>query len=152
MTLEDLTRPNLVTLAGLGLLSLTLPRLVPQMQPALKSAIRVGIALFSEAEAEAEGELIQSLIAATLDNIRQALDEPAGDREKRAAVQRSIRHFKHQARRRAHRWGHDDHGRHRCYDRHVAGLETALAQHKAQLAPNQRDVIEDAFVALADAD
>ena len=151
MTFEDLTKPNLATVVGLGLLTAVLPKLLPEMRPGLRSAIRFGLTLFAESEQEAEAELMQSLVAGTVDQIRAILVGPESEPERRGAVRQTVRHFKRQAKRRASRWGRDELSRRRCYDRHVARLETALARHKQRAEPDQQDIIEDAFVALAEA-
>jgi hypothetical protein len=145
-----LTKPNLVTLAGLGVLSLALPSLLPQLRPAAVSAIKAGLTLFTESEAEAEAELIESLVAFTAARIREALASDAGEAERRHRVRRSIEHFKRHARKRAQRWGGDEPGRKRSYQRHIARLETTLAEQKQEAPPHQQDAIEDAFIALAE--
>lgn len=151
MTLDDLIKPNLMTLIGVGLVSAALPKLVPEMRPALKSAIQSGLVLFAESEEEAEAELIQSLVTATLGRIRDILAAPASAAERRHAVHHAVGHFKRQAEKRASRWATDTASRRRCYDRHVARLETALARHKTKAEPDDQTIIEDAFIALAEA-
>ena len=150
MTLEDLTKPNLVLLLGLGALSVAVPKMLPEMRPTVKSAIKFGLALFSESEGEAEADLIQSLVAATLAQIQKELSGPGSEPERRARVRRNIARFKDKARKRADRWASDEPGRRRSYRRHVAGLESALAARKQHADPDTQDIIEDAFVALAE--
>src|ERR1700693_5213605 len=107
MQFEDLAKSNLVTIAGLGLLAVALPELVPSMRPVLKSALKIGVSLFLESEAEAEAELIQSLVSSTLEGIQQVLSKPADEAERQEAVRRRIRHFQRKGRLRAARWNSD---------------------------------------------
>jgi hypothetical protein len=149
MQLEDLTKSNLVTVAGLGLLAVVLPEFMPSMRPALKSALKIGISLFVESEAEAEAELIQSLVSATLAGIEQALSKPADEAERRAAVRRSIHHFRRKAHARAERWNSDERERHRSYRRHVAGLQAGLVERKQHVGPRRQKIIDEVSTFLA---
>ena len=150
MTLDDLAKPNFLTLAGLGLLSAALPAVAPQLRPAMKSVVRFGVSLFAEAASEAESELIEALVADTLRQIADALSHPGGESERRAAVRESVHGFRRRARKHAGRWSGDEAERARRYRRYTARLESRLAQRKLAASPGERDVIEDAFIALAD--
>jgi uncharacterized membrane protein len=148
--LEDLSKSNIYTLLGLAALSVVLPRLVPQLRPTLTSAIKAGVTLLAESEVEAEAELVSSLVATTMQAIEDALAQPVSDGEARDAVRKQVRHFKRQARVRARRWAADDHDGHRRYRRHVAKLESALAERKRRARrPRTHQIIEDAFISLA---
>jgi hypothetical protein len=149
MQFEDLAKSNLVTIAGLGLLAVVLPELVPNMRPALKSALKIGISLFIESEAEAEAELIQSLVSATLEAIEEALSKPADEAERRAAVERRIRHFQRKARSRAKRWNSDERERHLAYRRQVAQLQSGLVARKQHVGPRRQQIIDEASIFLA---
>jgi hypothetical protein len=148
MTLEDLTKPNLVTIAGVAALSLALPALVPSLRPVVVSALKIGMALLREADGEAESELIQSLVSATMREIARELSGSAEPPEQRAAVRRRIGHFKRQAQARAQRWAADDHAANRCYRRHVTKLHAALNAEKRQVGPRRQQLIEDASADL----
>ena len=79
MQLEDLTKSNLVTVPGLGLLTVAATELVPSLRPALKSAIKVGLAILIEAQEEAEVELIRALVLSTVEAIGEVLSRPADE-------------------------------------------------------------------------
>jgi hypothetical protein len=149
MQLEDLAKPNLVTLLGLGALAVVLPEFVPSLRPALKSAIKIGLSILAESQAEAEAELIQSLVSTTLHAIDRALSQPADGAERRQAVRRGIRHFQHKARLRAECWNADGHERYRCYRRHLAGLQAGLVERKQHVGPRRQQIIDEASIFLA---
>lgn len=145
---EDLTKSNIGIFAGLALVSLALPELLPNLRPGLRSAIKIGIDLLTESELEAEGELIEALVSATMDGIRQDLAKPATAAERSEAVQKRIEQFRHQAHTRARRWARDPDDRHRRYRRHVAMLESSLAEKKQQIPQPDQRVLDYAFAAL----
>jgi len=147
--LDNLTKPNLIGVFGLAVAAAVLPELVPEWRPALKSVLKFGVTLLCESQEEAEAELIQSLVVTTIEAIREELATPAGEAERRAAVQHKIRHFKHRARRRSRRWDGDEDGEGRFYRRHVKRLEAALADQEQQVAPGDRPVIAEAAAHLA---
>src|ERR1700724_771034 len=118
--LENLTKSDVVTVLGLGLLAAAVSELLPSSRPLLRSAIQFGVDLLTESEIEAEAELIHSLVTATMQGIRQQLSERAREPERREAVETRVEHFKRRARTRARRWGTDSLDRHRRYRRHVA--------------------------------
>ncbi len=150
MQIEDLAKPNLIAIAGLGLLAVALPEFVPSLRPTLKSALKIGISLFVESEAEAEAELMQALVSATIEGIEQALLKPAGENERREAVRRSIRHFQRKARSRAERWNSDEHERHHSYRRQIAQLRSGLVERKQHVGPRHQRIIDDASIFLAE--
>jgi hypothetical protein len=117
--LENLTKSDIVTVLGLGLVAAAVSEWLPNTRPLLRSAIQIGADLLTESEAEAETELIHSLVAATMRHIRQDQSGPASEPERREAMQTRIEDFKRQARIRARRWGADPHDRRRRYRRHV---------------------------------
>ena len=147
--LENLTKSDVVSVLGLGLLAAAVSELLPSSKPLLRSAIQFGVDLLTESEIEAEAELIHSLITATMRGIRQDLSGPGGEADHREAVETRVEDFKRQARIRARRWGSDPHDRHRRYRRHVAKLETSLATQKRQVGPRDQRVLDYAFEALA---
>ena len=147
--LENLTKSDVVTVLGLGILAAAVSELLPSSKPLLRSAIQFGVDLLTESEIEAEAELIHSLITATMSGIGQDLSEPASEPEHREAVEARVENFKRQARIRARRWGCDPHDRHRRYRRHVAKLEASLASQKRQVGPRDQRVLDYAFEALA---
>lgn len=147
---ENVTKSDIVTVLGLGLATAALSELMPNAKPLLQSAVKFGVNLFLEAEGEAEVELIQSLITATMQGIRQDMSATASEPERREAIEARVEHFKKQARIRARRWGSDQQDRHRRYRRHVARLETTLARKKQEALPERdRHVLDYAFEALA---
>jgi hypothetical protein len=147
--LENLTKSDVISVLGLGLLAAAVSELLPSSKPLLRSAIQFGVDLLTESEIEAEAELVHSLIAATIRGIRQDLSGPGGEADHRAAVQTRVEDFKRQARIRARRWGSDPHDRHHRYRRHVAKLEASLAKQKQRVAAQDRRVLDYAFEALA---
>ena len=147
--LDDLAKPNVTALFGALVLTAASPVLLPDWRPALKSAIKFGITLLTESQEEAETELIQSLVETTIAAIREELAEPAGDPERRSAVQRHIRDFKHRARRRSRRWDGDGDENGRCYRRHVARLEASLAGQEQRVPTRDRPIIAEAVASLA---
>jgi len=152
MNLDDLTRPNLTGLLGLGLAAIALPALLPELRPALRSMVRAGAILFAEAEAEAEAELIEWLVAATLRGIADVLSTPvaAGEQRQRyEAVGRRVQNFQRQARQHAHRWAGDEPARRRTYRRHVARLEAELVRHKERVGPARQRIIDETVATLA---
>lgn len=150
MTVDDLIKPNVVTLVGLTLFAAALPRLAPNMRPTIKSALKVGIDLFTESEGEAEAELIQSLVETTLREIRRELDSGKPHQDRRIAVRRKIRHFQQKARRRSRQWAGDGSDGEQCYRRHVDRLRTALTHRRQQSTESRRPFIEEALAALAE--
>lgn len=140
---EDIWKPNLVNLLALGVVSAVLPKLLPQMSPAVGTAVKVVIDLFTESEAEAAEELIEALVSSTISEIKREVSRPADPAESRRLVEQSIARFKHRARRRAHRWGADEHDRHRRYRRHLTKLREAVDRSKDQQVGWQRDVLDD---------
>jgi hypothetical protein len=112
------------------------------------SAIKFGIDLLTESELEAETELIEDLVAATIEGIRKDLSKPDAGPERSDAVRKRIEHFKHQARTRARRWATDHDDRDRRYRRHVARLESSLAKQKPHIAQQDRPILDYAFGAL----
>ena len=148
MMFEDVTKSNVVIFVGLALVSFALPELLPNVRPAVRSAIKLGIDLLTESEGEAEAELIPSLVAATMQGIRQDLSKPAGEPEHAEAIRERVEHFKRQARIRARRWTNDHDDRHRRYRRHVARLESSLAEQKRQAGLRDQRILDYAFAAL----
>lgn len=149
MQIEDLVRPNLVTLLGLGVAAVVLPEFVPSMRPALKSAIKIGIDLFAESQGEAEAELMRWLVTSTLKALDEELSKPADEEQRREAVNRRIRSFQHKARSRAARWNSDEEERHSSYRQHVAQLQAGLVQRKQHYGPRHQQIIDDASTFLA---
>jgi hypothetical protein len=147
--LENLTKSDVISVLGLGLLAAAVSELLPSSKPLLRSAIQFGVDLLTESEIEAEAELVHSLIAATMRGIQQDLSEPASEPERREAVETRVEDFKRQARIRARRWGSDPPDRRRRYRRHVAKFEASLAKHKGQVEPRDQRVLDYAFEALA---
>lgn len=147
--LENLTKSDVLTVLGLGLLAAAVSELLPSSKPLLRSAMQFGVELLTESEVEAEAELVHSLIAATMRGIRQDLSGPGGEADHREAVETRVEDFKRQARVRARRWGSDPHDRHHRYRRHVARLEASLATQKRQAGPRDQRVLDYAFEALA---
>ena len=148
---EDIGKPNLATLLTLGLVSAVLPKLLPQMGPAVGTAVKVVIDLLTESEAEAAEELIDALVSSTIAEINKEVARPADPQQSRQEVERIVEHFKHRARRRAHRWGADEHDRQRRYRRHLAQLRVAVARSKDQHADWQRDILDDVGETLDEA-
>jgi hypothetical protein len=140
---EDFGKPNLATLLTLGLVSAVLPRLLPQMGPAVGTAVKVVIDLFTESEAEAAEELIDALVSSTMAEITKEVARPGDPEQSRHVVERTVEHFKHRARRRAHAWGTDEHDRKRRYRRHLSKLRAAVDRSKNQHADWQRDILDD---------
>jgi hypothetical protein len=149
MQLEDLAKPNLVSLLGLGLAAVVLPEFVPSMRPALKSAIKIGISLLAESQGEAEAELVQSLVSATLKAIDEELSKPVDERERRETVRRKVHHFTRKARSRAECWNSDAAERRRCYREHIAHLQAGLVRRKQKYGPRRQKIIDDASTFLA---
>ena len=149
MQLEDLAKPNLLTLLGLGVAAVVLPEFVPSMRPALKSAIKIAISLLAESQGEAEAELVQSLVSATLKAIDEELAKPGDERQRREAVRRRVRHFTRKAHHRSASWNSDEHERHRCYREHIAHLQAGLVRRKQSYGPGRQKIIDDASTFLA---
>ena len=147
--LENITKSDVVTVLGLGLIAAAVSELLPNTRPLLRSAIQFGVDLLTESEIEAEAELIRSLVAATVRGIQQDLSAPASEPERREAMQTRVDDFKRQARIRARRWGSDQSDRHRRYRRNVAQLEASLAKQRHRSAPRDQRVLDYAFEALA---
>jgi hypothetical protein len=140
---EDIGKPNLATMLTLGLVSVVLPRLLPQMGPAVGTGVKIVIELLTESEAEAAEELIDALVSSTIAEINKEVSRPADPQQSRQAVERTVDHFKHRARRRAHTWGADEHDRKRRYRQHLAKLRAAVDRSKNQHADWRRDVLDD---------
>ncbi|MGB9644221.1 MAG: hypothetical protein WCB44_03680, partial [Stellaceae bacterium] len=140
---EDFGKPNLATLLTLGLVSAVLPKLLPQMGPAVGTAAKIVIDLLTESEAEAAEELIDALVSSTIAEINKEVARPGDPQQSRQAVERTVEHFKHRARRRAHTWGTDEHDRKRRYRRHLAKLRAAVDRATHQHADWRRDVLDD---------
>src|SRR5580704_16421996 len=147
--LENLTKSDVISVLGLGLLAAAVSELLPSSKPLLRSAIQFGVDLLTESEIEAEAELVHSLIAATIRGIRQDLSGAGGEADHRAAIETRVADFKRQARIRARRWGSDPHDRHHRYRRHVAKLEASLAKQKQRVGAQDQRVLDYAFAALA---
>jgi Sec-independent protein translocase protein TatA len=147
---EDIGKPNLVSLLALGAVSVVLPKLLPQMGSALGTAVKIAIDLVTESEAEAAEELIDALVSGTIAEINKEVAQPADPEKSRQMVERSIAHFKHRARRRAHRWGADDHDRHRRYRRHLTKLRNAMDLAIDQEVGWRRDILDDLGESIAD--
>jgi phage terminase small subunit len=140
---EDIGKPNLATLLTLGLVSAVLPKLLPQMGPAVGTAVKIVIDLLTESEAEAAEELIDALVSSTIAEINKEVSRPADPMQSRQAVERTVEHFKHRARRRVHQWGGDEHHRQRRYRQHLAKLRAAVNRSKNQHADWRRDIFDD---------
>jgi hypothetical protein len=149
MQLEDLVKPNLVTLLGLGVAAVVLPEFVPSMRPALKSAIKIGISLLAESQGEAEAELVRSLVSATLKAIDEELSKPGDEEHRREAVRRKIHHFTRKAHTRSASWNSDEHDRRRCYREHLGHLQAGLVRRKQSYGPRRQKIIDDASTFLA---
>jgi hypothetical protein len=148
---EDIGKPNLVSLLAFGLVSAVLPKLLPEMGPRLGTAVRVVIDLVTESEAEAAEELVDALVSSTVAEIRGAAGRPADPEESRRSVEQTVARFKHRARRRAHRWGKDEHDRHHRYRRHLAKLRDAVDGSKNLDANFRRDILDDLGESLEEA-
>jgi hypothetical protein len=149
MQIEDLAKPNLIAIAGLGLLAVALPEFVPSLRPALKSALKIGISLVAESQGEAEVELMQALVSATLKAIDAELSKPAEEDERREAVKHHIRKFQHRAKNRAARWNSDEHQCHHSYRRQIARLQSGLVERKQHVGPRRQQIIDEASIFLA---
>lgn len=150
--LEDIAKPNFAAVVGLGVVTAALPALLPEWRPGIKSAIKFVITLIAEAEGEAEAELVRALVEGTIAAIRGEMEKPAGDVERRTAVQRRVRRFKRRAATHARRWADGEHDRRLRYERHVAHLEAAL-RHRTRHAPaREHRIIEDAVAELRSED
>lgn len=148
---EDIGKPNLTTLLTLGLVSVVVPRLLPQMSPAVSTAVKIVIDLFTESEAEAAEELMDALVSSTMAEIKKEVSRPADPLQSRQAVERTVEHFKHRARRRAHQWGADEHDGHRRYRRHLAKLRAAVDRVADQHADWRRNILDDVGETLDEA-
>jgi hypothetical protein len=69
--------------------------------------VKLVIDLLTESEAEAAEELVEALVSGTIAEINAGIAGADDPEEGRRSVERSIAQFKHNARRRAHRWGRD---------------------------------------------
>jgi len=148
---EDIGKPNLATLLTLGLVSVVLPKLLPQMGPAVGGAVKIVIDLLTESEAEAAEELIDALVSSTMAEITKEVARPADPQQSRQVVERTLEHFKHRARRSAHRWGADEHDRQRRYRRHLAKLRAAVDRATDQHADWRRNILDDVGESLDEA-
>lgn len=148
---EDFGKPNLATLLTLGLVSAVLPKLLPQMGPAVGTAAKIVIDLLTESEAEAAEELIDALVSSTIAEINKEVARPGDPQQSRQAVERTVEHFKHRARRRAHTWGTDEHDRKRRYRRHLAKLRAAVNRATHHHTDWRRDILDDAGESLDEA-
>jgi hypothetical protein len=148
---EDIGKPNLATMFTLGLVSMVLPRLLPQMGPAVGTAVKIVIDLFTESEAEAAEELIDALVSSTIAEINKEVARPGDPQQSREAVERTVEHFKHRARRRAHHWGADERDRQRRYRRHLTKLRAAVDRATDQHADWRRNILDDVGESLDEA-
>src|ERR1700730_17492162 len=148
---EDIGKPNLATLLTLGLVSAVLPKLLPQMGPTVGTAVKIVVDLLTESEAEAAEELIDALVSSTIAEISKEVARPADPQQSRQAIERTVEHFKHRARRRAHHWGADEHDRQRRYRRHLAKLRAAVDRATDQHAYWRRDILDDVGESLDEA-
>jgi hypothetical protein len=148
---EDIGKPNLATLLTLGLVSAVLPKLLPQLGQGVGTAVKIVIDLLTESEAEAAEELIDALVSSTIAEINKEVARPADPQQSRQAVERTVEHFKHRARRRAHQWGADEHDRQRRYRRHLAKLRAAVDRSKNQHADWRRNILDDVGESLDEA-
>jgi hypothetical protein len=148
---EDIGKPNLATLLTLGLVSAVLPKLLPQMGPAVGTVVKIAIDLLTESEAEAAEELIDALVSSTMAEITKEVARSGDLQQSRHAVERTVEHFKHRARRRAHRWGADEHDRQRRYRRHLAKLRVAVNRATDQHVDWQRNILDDLGESLDEA-
>jgi hypothetical protein len=140
---EDIGKPNLATLLTLGFVSVVLPKLLPQMSPAVGTAVKIVVDLLTESEAEAAEELIDALVSSTMAEISKEVARPGDPQQSRQAVERTVEHFKHRARRRAHHWGADERDRQRRYRRHLAKLRAAVDGVTDQHADWRRNILDD---------
>ena len=145
---DDLAKSSVIPVVGLLLLSAALPRLLPNVRPGIKSAIKLGIDLLAEAEGEAEAELVESLIDVTMQGIEQAFHS-ADEREWQGVVQKRVEHFKKQADIRARRWAANHHDHHARYRRHLARLQSALADKRRRHGSYEQKILDYAAAALA---
>ena len=76
---------------------------------------------------------------------------PADPQQSRQVVERTLEHFKHRARRSAHRWGADEHDRQRRYRRHLAKLRAAVDRATDQHADWRRNILDDVGESLDEA-
>jgi hypothetical protein len=148
---EDFGKPNLATMLTLGLVSAVLPKLLPQMGPAVGTAVKIVIDLFTESEAEAAEELIDALVSSTIAEINKEVARPADPQQSRQAVERTVNHFKHRARRLARQWGADEHDRQRRYRQHLSKLRAAVDRATDQHADWRRDILDDVGESLDEA-
>jgi hypothetical protein len=140
---EDFGKSNLVNLLAFGVVAAVLPKLVPQMSPAMGTAVKIVLDLFGESEAEAAEELMQALVSSTVAEINRQVAQAHNPEEGRRAAERSLAHFEHKARQRAHRWGADHDDRRRRYHRHLATLHKQIEQAKNRHDGWQRDILDD---------
>lgn len=140
---EDIGKPNLATLLTLGLVSAVLPKFLPQMGSGIGTAVKIAIDLFTESEAEAAEELIDALVSSTMAEISKEVARPSEPQQSRLAVERTVEHFKHRARRRAHHWGADERDRQRRYRRHLTKLRAAVNRSKDRHGGWQRSILDD---------
>jgi hypothetical protein len=99
-------------------------------------------------EAEAAEELIDALVSSTMAEIKKEVARPGDPQQFRHAVERTGEHFKHRARRPAHRWGADERDRQR---RHLAKLRAAVDRATDQHADWQRNILGDLGESLDEA-
>ena len=140
---EDFGKSNLVNLLAFGVVAAVLPKLLPEMNPAVGTAVKVVLDLFTESEAEAAEELMQALVSSTLAEIDRHVASADNPEAGRRAIERSIAHFKHKARQRAHRWGTDHDDRRRRYSRHLRKLRNEMERSKDLHDGWQRDIFDD---------
>ena len=146
---EDVTKLNVLTLVGLGVLTTVLPRLFPEMRPALKSAIQASMVLIDECSQEAEAELIEEVVTAAVEAIAAILAKPdISERQRSAAVHDTIGDFRRRAHRRARRWREHESDQRRFYQRHVSRLHTALGHRHQNASPAHRRLLDQATEAL----
>jgi hypothetical protein len=126
---------------GVAAAALTLPIVFPPLRAPMLAVLKTGIALFVEAEFEVEGEAIETLADGTVDAVFAALSGSGRQEERHRAAHDAIRVFTQDARRRAHRWGHDERDRAKRYRRHVAALRRKMARLKEEGPEEHRAAI-----------
>lgn len=149
---EDFGKSNWLNWLAFGVVAAVLPKLLPEMSPAVGTAVKVIVDLFTESEAEAAEELMQALVSSTAAEINRHVAGADTPEEGRCAIERSVAHFKHKARQRAHRWGADHDDRRRRYRHHLASLHKKIERAKDRRHGWQRDILDDVGDSLEDAE
>ena len=129
---------------------LAVPILFPALRGPMLAVLETGIGLFVEAEFEVEGAAIGKLVDATMESVFGALSGSGSKEERHRAAHDAIRGFDRHARRRAERWGHDEHDRARRYRRHVAALKREMARVEDHGPEHCRSAIGDLSGAIAE--